>query len=81
MKAHKRALIFLIGVLGFLAASLSALPQSPAKQPVPPTYFHPKSNELATAFGEAVVNALYGKGQPKPLLDEAAAKMDKILKD
>ena len=50
-------------------------------QPVPPTYFHPKSNELATAFGEAVVGVLYGKGQPKPLLDEAAAKMDRILKD
>ena len=50
-------------------------------QPVPPTYFHPKSNELATAFGEAVVGFLYGKGQPKPLLDEAAAKMDRILKD
>ena len=50
-------------------------------QPVPPTYFHPKSNELATAFGEAVVGVLYAKGQPKPLLDEAAAKMDQILKD
>jgi ABC-type glycerol-3-phosphate transport system substrate-binding protein len=50
-------------------------------QPVPPAYFHPKSNELATAFGEAVVGVLYGKGQPKPLLDEAAAKMDQILKD
>jgi ABC-type glycerol-3-phosphate transport system substrate-binding protein len=50
-------------------------------QPVPPTYFHPKSNELATAFGEAVVGVLFGKGQPKPLLDEAAAKMDRILKD
>jgi len=50
-------------------------------QPVPPTYFHPKSNELATAFGEAVVGVLYGKGQPKPLLDEAATKMDRILKD
>lgn len=50
-------------------------------QPVPPNYFHPKSNELATAFGEAVVGVLYGKGQPKPLLDEAAAKMDRILKD
>jgi ABC-type glycerol-3-phosphate transport system substrate-binding protein len=50
-------------------------------QPVPPTYFHPKSNELATAFGDAVVGVLFGKGQPKPLLDEAAAKMDRILKD
>jgi hypothetical protein len=28
-----------------------------------------------------VVGALYGKGQPKPLLDEAAAKMDRVLKD
>jgi ABC-type glycerol-3-phosphate transport system substrate-binding protein len=50
-------------------------------QPVPPAYFHPKSNELATAFGEAVVGVLYGKGQPKQLLDEAATKMDRILKD
>jgi len=50
-------------------------------QPVPPTYYHPKSNELATAFGEAVVGVLYGKGQPKELLDAAAAKMDRILKD
>jgi len=51
------------------------------KQPVPPEYYHPRSNELATAFGEAVVAALYGRGQAKPLLDEAAAKMDRILKD
>jgi ABC-type glycerol-3-phosphate transport system substrate-binding protein len=50
-------------------------------QPVPPSYLHPKSNELATAFGEAIVGALFGKGQPKQLLDEAAAKMDQILKD
>jgi ABC-type glycerol-3-phosphate transport system substrate-binding protein len=50
-------------------------------QPVPPTYFHQKSNELATAFGDAVVGVLFGKGQPKPLLDEAAAKIDRILKD
>jgi len=51
------------------------------RQPVPPTYFHPKSNELATAFGEAVVGVLYGKGQPKSLLDDAAVKMDRILKE
>jgi len=50
-------------------------------QPVPPNYFHPKSNELATAFGEAVVGVLYGKGQPKALLDDAAGKMDRVLKD
>jgi ABC-type glycerol-3-phosphate transport system substrate-binding protein len=55
--------------------------QEMLKQPVPPTYFHPKSNELATAFGEAVVGVLYGKGEPKPLLDDAAAKMDRILKE
>jgi ABC-type glycerol-3-phosphate transport system substrate-binding protein len=48
---------------------------------VPPIYYHPKSNELATAFGEAIMGVLFGKGQPKPLLDEAAAKMDQILKD
>ena len=48
---------------------------------VPPIYYHPKSNELATAFGEAIMGVLFGKGEPKPLLDEAAAKMDRILKD
>src|SRR5207237_10450202 len=52
--------------------------QEMLKQPVPPEYYHPKSNELATAFGEAVVAALYGKGQPQPLLDEAPAKMDRV---
>lgn len=50
-------------------------------QPVPPNYYHPKSNELATAFGEAVVSVIYGRSQPKAALDEAAAKMDRILKD
>jgi multiple sugar transport system substrate-binding protein len=50
-------------------------------QPVPPNYYHPKSNELATAFGEAVVSVIYGKSQPKAALDEAASKMDRILKD
>src|SRR5947199_263689 len=55
--------------------------QAMLKQPVPPEYYHPRSNELATAFGEAVVAALYGRGQPKALLDEAAARMDSILKD
>lgn len=50
-------------------------------QPVPPNYYCPKLNELATAFGQAVQGVLFGKGQPKALLDEAAAKMDQILKD
>jgi len=27
------------------------------------------------------VGVLYGKGQPKALLDEAAGKMDRVLKD
>ena len=52
-----------------------------AAQGVAPIYFHPKSNELATVFGGAIADVLYGKGQPKPLLDEAAAKMDQILKE
>ena len=50
-------------------------------QPVPPNYYHPKSNELATAFGEAVVSVIYGKTPPKAALEEAAGKMDRILKD
>jgi multiple sugar transport system substrate-binding protein len=58
------------------AATLEMLAQPPA-----PSYYHLRSNELATVFGEAVVGFLYGKGQAKPLLDEAAAKMDKIMKE
>jgi ABC-type glycerol-3-phosphate transport system substrate-binding protein len=50
-------------------------------QPPAPSYYHLKSNELATLFGEAVVGFVYGKGQAKLLLDEAAAKMDKIMKE
>lgn len=52
-----------------------------ARPPAPNYNSQPKSGELATAFGEAVAGVLYGKGEPKPLLDEAAAKMDRILKD
>src|SRR4030095_11397300 len=36
--------------------------QDMLKQPVPPTYFHPRSNELATAFGEAVGAGLHRQG-------------------
>ncbi len=49
--------------------------------PAPNYNSHPKSGELAAAFGEAVAGVLYGKGEPKPLLDAAAARMDQILKD
>ena len=40
-----------------------------------------RDGRSATTFGEAVVGVLYGKGEPKALLDAAAAKMDQILKD
>ena len=52
-----------------------------ARPPAPNYNSQPKSGELATAFGEAVAGVLYGKGEPKPLLDQAAANMDRILKD
>ncbi len=83
---HQKAGFLPVWTANLESAYVKARPDSQStqemlKQPVPPTYFHPKSNELATAFGEAVVGVLYGKGQPKPLLDEAAGKMDRILKD
>jgi multiple sugar transport system substrate-binding protein len=49
------------------------------RPPAPNYNSQPKSGELAAAFGEAVAGVLYGKGEPKPLLDTAAAKMDRIL--
>ncbi|HSB78087.1 MAG TPA: extracellular solute-binding protein [Candidatus Methylomirabilis sp.] len=52
-----------------------------ARPPAPNYNSQPKSGELATAFGEAVAGVLYGRGEPKPLLDQAAANMDRILKD
>ena len=49
------------------------------RPPAPNYNSQPKSGELAAAFGEAVAGVLYGQGEPKPLLDTAAAKMDRIL--
>ena len=46
-----------------------------------PNYLHPKFLEMLGVFGDAVVGALYQKGQPKALLDQAAVRMDSILKD
>ena len=44
------------------------------------SYYGPKMNELANAYGDAVLNALYGRMTPKQALDEAAVRMDAILK-
>src|SRR5439155_24384592 len=48
--------------------------QEMLKQPVPPEYYHPRSNELATAFGEAVVAPLTARGRASPRSAEAAPR-------
>ncbi len=50
-------------------------------RPAAPAYNHPRTLELAAIFGKAVETVLYGKGQPKPLLDEAAAQMERLMKE
>ena len=42
-------------------------------QPVPPTYFH-QVERARDGVQRSLVGVLFGKGQPKPLLDEAAAR-------
>ena len=51
-----------------------------SRQPSP-NYAHPKLEDLARTFGEAVMSAVLGQGAPQALLDDAAAKMDRILKE
>ena len=50
-------------------------------RPPAPSYFHPRLYAMASAFGEAVIGAVEGSKTPQALLDEAAAKMDRILSE
>ena len=42
-------------------------------------YYIPEMNELASVFGTAVQNVMYGYDEPQSALDKAAVEMDKIL--
>ncbi len=51
-----------------------------AKRPPAPSYFHPKMNEVASAYGDAILEVIYGRRDAKTALNAAAAKIDRILK-
>lgn len=42
-------------------------------------YYIPEMNQLASIFGNAVQNVMYGRAEPKEALDRAAKDMDAIL--
>ncbi len=44
-----------------------------------PTYYIPPAHEVLTIIGQATLDAMYGKGTPKALLDRAAGNIDAIL--
>lgn len=51
-----------------------------ANRPPAPSYYNPKMNEVAAAYGDAILEVIYGKKDAKKALDGAAAKIDQILK-
>lgn len=51
-----------------------------AKRQPAPTYFSPKMNEVAAAYGDAILDVIYGRKDAKTSLDAAAVKIDQILK-
>ena len=51
-----------------------------AKRQPAPTYYSPKMNEVAAAYGDAVLDVVYGRKDAKAALNAAAVKIDKILK-
>ena len=50
------------------------------KRPPAPNYSNPKTTEITYAYGDAVLDVIYGKKDAKTALDEAAVKIDQILK-
>ncbi len=51
-----------------------------AKRPPAPAYFHPKMNEVASVYGDAVLDVVYNRKDAKTALNGAAAKINQILK-
>ncbi len=51
-----------------------------AKRPPAPSYFSPKMNEVAAAYGDAILDVIYGRKDAKNALNAAAAKINQILK-
>ncbi len=45
-----------------------------------PSYFSPNMNEVAAAYGDAVLDVIYDRKDAKTALNEAADKIDKIIK-
>jgi len=50
------------------------------KRPAGPIYGDARTNEVATIYGDAVLDAIYGRKDAKTALDAAAVKIDQILK-
>lgn len=46
-----------------------------------PTYFHEKTNEVVIAYGDAILEAVFGHKTPQQALDDAAIRIDRILQD
>lgn len=51
-----------------------------AKRPPASSYFSPKMNEVAAAYGDAILSVIYNRKDAKTALNEAAEKIDRILK-
>jgi len=45
-----------------------------------PAYDHPKCNEIATAYGDSVLDVLYARKNAETALMEASMRIERMLK-
>jgi ABC-type glycerol-3-phosphate transport system substrate-binding protein len=45
-----------------------------------PAYYNPKANEVATAYGDAILDVIYARKNAKGALTEAAMRIERMLK-
>ena len=57
------------------AAVLEMVKRKPA-----PAYYNPKANEVATAYGDAILDVIYARKNAKAALTEAAMRIERMLK-
>jgi hypothetical protein len=50
------------------------------KRKIGPVYPHPKCSEVATAYGDSVLDVMYGRKNAETALMDAALRIERMLK-
>ena len=54
--------------------------QEMVKRKPAPSYYHPKANEVATAYGDAILDVIFAKKDAPKALGEASVRIERLLK-